>query len=184
MSRSIVALATALLVLSALPAVAATPIGEGGTPGKAVFGDTRADPGARCQYKPISGGYALGHVNVYGIEVFGNLGDQRQTVGTRVWLQHREDGTWVRRVKGELLTGRATAGVPVTLDPNLLYVPGGPGREGLWRAAVKVIWYAPDRSVRGWRTYVIDQYRTLVKGSNGPVRTVRQVCLGSFVMVD
>lgn len=181
-------LVTAVLTLSSAPLFAATPINDGGTPGKAAFTDTDGTPGARCQYRPASGrfltGMALGHVNVSALKVFGSLGDRPQQVGAQVWLRQKKDSAWVRRAGGEVLTGQATGTVPVTLDPDLVSVPRGARPEGIWQAVVKVIWYDRDASVDGWRTYVIDEYRTLVKGSNGPVRVVRNVCQGGLFMVD
>jgi hypothetical protein len=181
-------LATALLMLSTTPLLAATPINDAGMPGKAVFTDTERAPGARCQYRPESGrrfqGLALGHVNVAAIRVYGSRGDRPQQVGIQVWLQQQEDGVSVRRAGGEILTGQATSTVPVTLDPDLVSVPRHTRLEGVWRAIVKVSWYDRDASVDGWRTYVIDEYRTLVKGSNGPLRVVRNVCQGGLFMVD
>jgi hypothetical protein len=47
-----------------------------------------------------------------------------------------------------------------------------------------VTWYDDDASIDGGRTYVVDEYRTLVKGSNGPVHVVRNVCQGGLFMVD
>lgn len=184
----VASLATVMLVLSTAPLLAATPIKEGGTPGKAVFTDTERTPGARCQYRADSGrrfqGLALGHVNVAALKVYGSLGDRLQQVEIQVLLQQQEDGVWVRRVGGEILTGQATSIVPVTLDPDLVYVPRRARPEGIWRAIVKVMWYERDGSVDGWRTYVIDEYRTLVKGSNGPVHVIRNVCQGGLFMVD
>ncbi len=184
----VVSLATVVLMLSTTPLLAATPVKDGGTPGKAVFTDTERTPGARCQYRPESGrrfqGLALGHINVASLRVYGSRGDRPQQVGIRVWLLQQEDGVWVRRVGGEIMTGQATSTVPATLDPDLVSVPRRALPEGIWRATVKVSWYDRDASADGWRTYVVDEYRTLVKGSNGPVRVVRNVCQGGLFMVD